>query len=184
MLSAIAKFILLKLWGFTITGDYPHHIKKKIIAVVPHTSNWDFPIGILLRNTLKTQIGFVGKKSLFRPPFGYILKKLGGEPVNRSKSTNFVDETVKVFERREAFTLSIAPEGKRAKVDKLKTGFYYIALKAKIPIILCKFDWENKEIDFSEPLYPCGDIEEDMKIINEYFKGTKGYHHKNSYLVD
>jgi len=183
MRQAIAKFIL-RIWGFKITGDYPHHIPKKIIAAVPHTSNWDFPIGLLLRSALKTRIDFVGKDSLFKPPFGWIFKAMGGVPIDRSKSNNFVDGTVNIINEREFFTLNIAPEGKRKKVEKLKTGFYYIALKAEIPIILCKFDWGNKIIDFRDPFYPTGNIDEDMKIIDDYFRGTKGYHPEYSYLVD
>lgn len=183
MFSKIAGWIL-KLWGFEVKGRYPHEIPKKILVAVPHTSNWDFPLGILVRTKIKAKINFVGKNSLFRPPFGFIFKALGGIPVDRSKKSNFVDATVKAYNEREKMTIVIAPEGTRKKTDKLKTGFYYIAQYADIPLILVRFDWGKRVVEFSEPYYLVGDKDKDMKFIDDHFRSATGKIPENSYLYN
>jgi len=169
----IAKLIY-KLIGWKIVGDYPLHIKKKLIIVAPHTSNWDFPIGILARKQFKDTINFVGKKSLFKPPLGWIMKGLGGIAINRTKSTNFVRSVVNEYNTRESFTIQIAPEGSRSKVEKFKTGFYFIAKMANIPIVPIVFDWEHKEVKVLECFYPGENAEEDLIQIQNLYKGIKG----------
>lgn len=181
MISKLAGFIL-NIWGFKITGNYPYHAKKKVFIVIPHTSNWDFPLGILVRTKLKATINFLAKDSLFKPPFGFIFKWLGGVPVDRSKSNNFVDSTVQLFKEREALTIQIAPEGTRKKVDKLKTGFYYICLKAEVPLFFVKFDWGTKVVHFSDEITLSGNKEKDLKMIDDYFRTTKGKIPEYSYL--
>lgn len=181
MFSQISKTIL-SLLGWKFIGDYPHEIDKKMIIVVPHTSNWDFPLGLLIRSALKAKIHFIGKASLFKPPHGFIFKALGGFPVKRGKNYNQVDQIVNYYNSRDTFSLSIAPEGTRKKVDKLKTGFYHIALQAKIPVIMMKFDAEHKEVVIKEPFYPTGDKEKDLNVVNTFFRGTKGINPENSFL--
>lgn len=166
--------LILKWWGIRIEGDIPLDCKKSIVAVVPHTSNWDFPLGILVRNAMKRQIGYVAKDSLFKFPHGWLFYWLGGRPVDRSKRHNYVEAIADVFKNVDTFHLAVAPEGTRKRVDKLKTGFYFIAIAAKIPIILCKFDWENRVVTFREPFWPTGDVEKDFEFITSYFKGVKG----------
>ena len=133
-----------------------------------------FPVGVLVRSVIKLNINFVGKDSLFKPPFGFIFKYLGGYPVDRSKSTNFVDAVAKLYNENERFALLIAPEGTRKKVTELRTGFYYIALKAKVPIIIMKLDWKNKTIAFNEPFFPSGEKEKDFEFIKQETKGLVG----------
>jgi 1-acyl-sn-glycerol-3-phosphate acyltransferase len=184
MMSAISRFIL-RLFGWKITGWDPHQLNKYVIIVIPHTSNWDFPLGLLVRRALNADFfKFVGKDSLFRFPFGGIFRALGGYPVDRSKRNNFVDSVVDIFEREDKFAMTIAPEGTRSKVDRLKTGFYYIAMGAKVPIVMCKFDYSVKEVDFREPFYPTGDLEADMVVIREYFQNAKGKHPKGSFFYE
>ena len=141
---------------------------------ITHTSNWDLPIGLLCKFAWKLKIQWVGKSSLFRPPFGFIFRVLAGIPVDRSKSNNFVDAIVQLFNEREELQIFMAPEGTRQKVDKLKTGFYYIALEAKVPIVMIRLDFGSKNLVFSEPLYPSGDIEADFEVLNAFFKGVVG----------
>ena len=181
MWSKIAGWIL-KLWGWEITGNYPYSSKRKVFIVVPHTSNWDFPVGILVRAKLKATINFVAKSSLFIWPFGPILRAMGGVSVDRKKSQNFVDANVQLFDEREAFTLQIAPEGTRKKVDRLKTSFYWIAWNAKVPLYLVTFDWENKVAHFADEFPMTGDIEKDMPMIYEHYRGVKGKNVKDSFL--
>ena len=168
--------LILKIWGMKVTGKYPAEIPKKLYVVYPHTSNWDFPLGILLKGAIPMDVNYVGKDSLFRWPYGWLFRWLGGIPVDRSKRTNFVDSMVELYNKYDRLSFAIAPEGTRKRVRKFKSGFYYIALKAGIPLILVKFDFGNKEVHFSEPFYPSGDYSADLKLIIEHFRGTKGIH--------
>lgn len=173
MFAKISAF-LLGLFGWKVETTIETYPKKYIIAVVPHTSGWDFPIGILTRSIMKQQIKFIGKASLFRFPLGPILKLMGGVPVDRSKRNNFVDAVVDVFNEREQFAVCLAPEGTREKVTELKTGFYFMAKGAGIPILLCRFDYGTKRVQIAEPFYPTDDMEADIKFINDYFKDVPG----------
>ena len=173
MYSAFCSF-MLRVLGWKITGDYPYGIKKCIFVVIPHTSNWDFPLGLLVRGSLHEHIMFFGKSTLFRFPFGGLFRWLGGIPVDRSKSTNFVDTVVALYHERDELMTVIAPEGTRSKVETLKSGFYYIAKGANIPIILCKFDYGKKEIHFAAPFYPTDDKDEDFEFFRNHFKNVKG----------
>lgn len=183
MFSAISKF-LLRLWGWKIEGRYPHEVKKMVVIVFPHTSNWDFPVGLLVRSALKADIKYVGKASLFRFPFGGLFRWLGGYPVDRSRNNNFVDAVTDIFNSKDQFSITLTPEGTRTKVDKLRTGFYYIALGAKAAIVMVKFDWGKKIVGFSEPFYPTGNYDEDIIKILDYYKGVKGYHPEFGYHVN
>ena len=183
MLKAICSFILLKLWGWKIESVFPKDIKKSVIIVIPHTSNWDFPIGILLRPIIHLKTNFVGKKSLFNFPLGILMRALGGVAVDRSKHSNFVDAVVEVYNNHDQFSLTLTPEGTRSKVKTLKSGFYYIAYKAQVPIVCAKFDWGKKVLGFSAPFYPTGDYEKDLPKILEYFKGIKGRIPENDFDI-
>lgn len=184
MFSTISQF-LLRLWGWTIEGRYPRELKKMVIIVFPHTSNWDFPLGVLVRSAVKaSEIKYIGKATLFRFPFGALFRALGGYPVDRSKSQNMVDAVVDIFNKEERFAITLTPEGTRSKTDKLKTGFYYIALGAHVPIVMVKFDWGTKIVGFSEPFYPTGDYDKDIIKIMDYYKGVKGYHPELAYNVN
>ncbi len=180
MLSALSQLIL-KVWGFRIEGDVGNHIPKKVFAVVPHTSSWDFPMGLLIRSAKNIKVNFLGKDSLFKPPIGFLFRWLGGHPVDRSKRNQLVDYIVELYNQHDQFSLAIAPEGTRKKVDKLRTGFYHIARLAKVPIIMIKLDYENKIIGFSPPLYPSGDQDKDFEIIHDFFRGVKGRHPEESF---
>lgn len=156
-----------------LLGEFPD-VKKCVVIAVPHTHWLDFPLGIMLRVIWDKRINYVGKKSLFKFPFGWFFRATGGIPVDRSKNQNMVDAVVKVYEQRESFRLCLAPEGTRKRVDKLKTGFYYIAKKAKVPIVMVAFDFGKKEVKVSKPTYPSDDTEGDVQNINSFFKAVKG----------
>lgn len=172
-MSKINSF-LLRLLGWRIINSYPVEIPKGVLIVIPHTSAWDFPLGIMVRSAINADIKFVGKNSLFKPPFGWLFRWLGGYPVDRSKSHNFVQSMVDIFNKEPYFHVVLAPEGTRRRVDKLKTGFYYIAKEAGVPIVMCKFDFGNKEIFFSQPYFTTGDVSADFSKIDDFFKGVKG----------
>lgn len=182
MIRQFSKTIL-KWWGFKIVGDPGNHLRKRLFVVIPHTSNWDFPLGLLLRSACNIQVEFVGKDSLFKPPFGWIFKRLGGHPVDRSKRNNFVEAVVDIFNSKDRLAIAMAPEGTRSRVDKLKTGFYHIARLAEIPMILTKFDFGNKELVFSPPVYTTEDQDKDFQLIYDFFKGVQGKNPENSFIA-
>ena len=151
------------------------------MPVVPHTSAWDFPIGLLVRRIVEVDIKFMAKKSLFKPPFGWLFRWLGGIPVDRSQRTNLVDAVVDVYHAHDHLYISIAPEGTRKRVEKLKTGFYYIAKKAQIPILPCSFNYATKTVEFGEVFYPGEDAEKDLAMISDHFRGVHGKYPEHSF---
>ena len=167
------KFFFFRL-GWKIIGDVPRDLKKYIIIVAPHSSNWDFLIGLSLRSIMKFPSNYLAKKELFKPPFGWLFKRMGGFPVDRDKHSNLVDQVVALYNKEEQFVIAIAPEGTRKNVSKWKTGFYHISVKAKVPIVMVALDYEHKSILWAKPFYPVGDFEIDRKVIEEFFKGIKG----------
>ena len=170
----ISKFIFNSILGWKLASDFPKDIKKYVVIAAPHTSWQDFPIGILARNTSGIKINFIGKNSLFKGPFGFIFRSLGGTPVDRSQSNNLVEAIVKVFNEKEEFRLALSPEGTRKKVDKWKTGFYYIAKGAKVPIVMATLDFANKHVKISEPYYTTDDKEKDFQHFENFYKGVQG----------
>lgn len=181
MKKTIYKFIFSTLFGWKVQGHINDTIKKCVLIAVPHTSWWDFFLGIFSRGILKKEINYVAKKELFAFPFGYFFKWTGGTPLNRQAKENKVDTIAKIFESKEIFRLAISPEGTRKKVTTWKTGFYYIALKANVPIIPVAFDYGNKKVVYHEPFYPTGNLEADLEILYSYFKGVVGKIPENSF---
>jgi len=167
--------LFLQLQGWKIANNYPFHIKKAIVLMGPHTSSWDFVVGLAIRSKLKLyHFKFLGKDSLFKGPFGFFFRKMGGFPVDRTNKNNLVDQVVKIINENESFILALSPEGTRKKVDRLRTGFYHVAQKANIPIILSSFDFAKKEIAFSEPFYLTNNIETDLQYIINYYAPIQG----------
>lgn len=172
-MQALAKFIYYKLLGWKTVGTFPE-VDKCVVIVVPHTSWVDFFLGLLIRKVWNEEINYIGKKSLFDSPFGWFFRWTGGEPIDRSKSNDTVKATAKVFESREVFRLTLAPEGTRKKVTEWKTGFYYIAKEAKVPIVMVAFDFGKKEVKVSQPHYPTDNMKMDMETYKAFFKGVVG----------
>jgi len=160
--------------GWRIVGRFPVEVPQAIIVVGPHTSNWDFLIGVLSRNVLGQDISFIGKDSLFKGPFGWLFRWLGGYPVDRSQSQGIVEVVVKLFRTHPRFFLSLSPEGTRKKAERLRSGFYHMAVGAGVPIIMVGMDFKRKELRFEPPLHPTGHIEADMRIIQQFFSTVTG----------
>ncbi len=169
----IYKFFFAVL-GWKISGDVPRKYNKYIIIAAPHSSNWDFMIGLSVRSIMRFPSNFLAKKELFKPPFGWLFRSLGGYPVDRSKSSNIVDQVVAFFKNESSFVIAIAPEGTRSDVNKWKTGFYTIAVEAKVPIIMAGLDYKRKTVFWSEPLFPTGDLSSDALIIEAFYKNIQG----------
>ena len=170
----ISKFIFTKILGWKAIGSFPKDLKKYVVIAAPHTSWKDFPIAILGRNTFGTKINYIGKASLFKPPFGFIFKWLGGSPVERSKSTNKVDSIVNVFNKHAEFRLALSPEGTRKKVEKWKTGFYHIAQGAGVPILMGFLDFKRKTSGIAGTYTTTGDLEVDMNHIKSIYAPISG----------
>ncbi len=170
----ISKFILITLWGWKIKGEFPEDVKKYIAIAAPHTHWLDFPLGVLFRSVVGKDIKFLAKSSLFKGPFGWFFKWTGGYPIDRSKSNNKVDTIIEVFNNNTELALAISPEGTRQKVDKWKTGFYYIAKGAGIPIIMVTLDFGSKTLKISPPLYPGEDKDKDFDKMYAFYKSSIG----------
>ena len=163
--------LLFKRMGWSEQVSIPHR-DKCIICVAPHTSNWDFIIGQLYYRSLGRTAGFLMKKEWFFWPLGTLFRKMGGIPVYRSKKTSMTDTLAERIKEMERFELAVTPEGTRSKVTTWKRGFYFIALKAGIPIQLYDLDYKNKVIRCTKELMPTGDVEADMREIMEYYKNS------------
>lgn len=161
--------------GWKIINDFPK-LKKYVIIAAPHTSWQDFPIAIMAKFIKGAKVNYIGKASLFKPPLGFIFRWLGGAPVDRTKNMNLVDGIINIFNSKEHFVLGMSPEGTRQKVRKWKTGFYYIAKGADVPVVMATLNFPKKEIKISEPYYLTGDMDVDMQQFRNYFDGVKGKH--------
>lgn len=175
----LAKFIFYKLLGWKLEGSFPK-VDKCVTIVAPHTSNMDFFLGLLVKRVIKEEFNFVAKNSLFKVPFGWYFRWMGGMPIDRSKSNNFVEASAKLIIKSKKIHLTLAPEGTRSKVDKWKTGFYYIAKTAEVPIVLVAFDYGRKTIKVSDAIFTTDDKEADFKVYQGFYKGVVGKVPKNT----
>lgn len=178
MKKAICSFIYHKVLGWKSIVTVPD-FDKCILCAAPHTSNWDFIIGKLFYNAIGRETGFMMKKEWFFFPLGCLLRYMGGVPVYRSKSTSMVEQIVKQVKESKTFHLAITPEGTRSPNPNWKKGFYYIALKAQVPIVLVGINYKTKTITAEKVVYPTGDVDKDMKEIKRYYTQFTGKHPEN-----
>jgi 1-acyl-sn-glycerol-3-phosphate acyltransferase len=172
-MKKIVRFIFWII-GWKIDERAPEGIKKCVIVVGPHTSNWDFVLGKMAFITYGVKGRFLIKKELFFPPLGWILKAMGGVPVDRKQRNNLTETAVKFFNENETMYLVFTPEGTRSYNPNWKKGFYYIAQKANVPIYICYMDYERKIGGFHSIFYPTGNINEDIKYIKDILREYKG----------
>lgn len=170
MLSMLISKLLLRLFGWRIEGS-PSELDKCVFIVAPHTSNWDFVFAILVKWSLRVHVNFLGKASLFRPPFGWWFRWIGGAPVDRSHPHGLVDQVVEKFQTRRRFRLSLAPEGTRKKAEYWKSGFYQIASGAEVPLQLVALDLRGKRFVFGQTITLCGEVATDMDVIRSFYAG-------------
>ena len=165
----VLAIIVLWIFGWRRAGRVPDAPKFVTIAA-PHTSNWDLPVGLAIILAFKVKIYWLGKERIFKWPFGTFFKWLGGIPVNRSKSGDVVAQTIQAFKEQERMIMVVAPEGTRKKANHWKTGFYYIAMGANVPLVMGFIDYARKEGGFGPMLMPTGDIEADMEKIRAFYQ--------------
>lgn len=164
----------LRLAGWRIEHNFPD-LAKFVVIVAPHTSNWDFIVGFWAYLALDVGATWFGKHTLFRWPFGAIFRHFGGIPIHRESASagNVVDLYVEEFERRARMVLAIAPEGTRRKVTEWKSGFYRIAVKARVPIVPVVLDYSRRRVVLAPPFHPTGDWDGDILRIKSFFRADQ-----------
>ncbi len=167
--ACVALFIM----GWKANGKIPD-IKKFVMIAAPHSSNWDFIFFLLIIFKFKISVHWMGKNTMFKWPFKWVLKRLGGIPIDRSAKSNVVQSMVNAFENSKRLIITIAPSGTREKVMTWKTGFYHIAHLAKTPIVCGFIDYKQKTIGVGPVFTPCGDMESDMQSIKAFYAQFSG----------
>ena len=178
MFQKICRTILFDWMGWKADVDQPIP-DKCILCVAPHTSNWDFFIGKVYYTALGRTSNFLMKKEWFFWPLGSLFRRMGGIPVERSRHTSMTDQLAQRAMESSHFSLAVTPEGTRSRNAEWKRGFYYIALKAQLPILLYGLDFGTKTIVCKRTLVPSGDVDADMRVIADYFSHFKGKHPEN-----
>ncbi|MFQ5569966.1 MAG: lysophospholipid acyltransferase family protein [Rhodothermales bacterium] len=168
----LGKTILRGL-GWDFEGEIPN-LSKMVVIAAPHTSNWDFVVAIATVLALGLQVHWIGKHTIFRPPFGWLMRWLGGTPVDRSKRHGLVAQVVALFVQHERFVFGVAPEGTRKRVDRWKTGFYHVAVGAQAPILPAYLDFPRKRVGVGPLVTPSGDLEADMQTIQTFYAQFTG----------
>ncbi len=159
--------------GWRVEGTLPD-VAKAVIIVAPHTTNWDFVVGIAAKFALGLRASWLGKHTLFRAPFGALMRWLGGIPVDRSRPNDVVAQSVQQFAEMDRMVLGISPEGTRKAVTRWKTGFYHIARGAGVPIIPVAFDWSRHRLVIGPALSPGDDMDADLQALGRFFDAARG----------
>jgi len=166
---------VLRLQGWQVQGSLPAEAAKSVLIAAPHTSNWDLPYTLMVAFCLHLRVYWMGKDSLFRGPLGPVMRWLGGIPVDRSKNNNLVAAAAAAIVAAQGpLQLVVPPEGTRGKTRHWKTGFYFIALQARVPIVLAYMDYARKVSGLGPVFVPTGDVEKDMVEIKRFYAGIRG----------
>ena len=165
----------LKMTGWTVEGSLPPQATRSVFIAAPHTSNWDLPYTLMVAFALRLNPYWMGKQSIFKAPFGDLMRWLGGIPVNRAQSSNLVAASAQAIAGADGpLQLIVPPEGTRSKTRYWKTGFYYIAQTARVPIVMAYMDYATKRSGLGPLFQPTGDIEADMAAIKAFYAPFKG----------
>ena len=166
---------VLKLAGWKVSGQLPANGRKCVLIAAPHTSNWDLPYTLMVAFALRLNIYWMGKEQIFKPPFRGLMMWLGGIPVRRESANNLVAASIESLQSADGpVQLVVPPEGTRSKARYWKTGFYYIAVGAQVPIVMAYMDYERKISGLGPVFEPTGDIEADMVTIKAFYAPFKG----------
>ena len=165
----------LRLGGWRIVGRLPD-VPRYVLIVAPHTSNWDFFVGLAAKFALGLKAAWLGKHTLFRGPIGWMLRGLGGIPVDRSRPDGTVEAVLAQMQGSERFILALAPEGTRRRIEGWKSGFHRIAVAAGVPILPVSFDWSSRTIDLGTPFLPNGDPASDIPRLRALYRKDMAKH--------
>jgi 1-acyl-sn-glycerol-3-phosphate acyltransferase len=163
----------LEFFGWRIEGEVPD-LSRFVIAVAPHTSNWDFVIGASAMFALDLRLAFIGKHTLFRWPFGGVMRWMGGIPVDRSSPHGVVGDSVRAFAGADRLVLAIAPEGTRQRVERFHSGFLHIARGARVPVLLASLDYGQRCVHLGPLTTVSDDVEADRARIEAHFAAVRG----------
>lgn len=181
--NAATRFVgrlMLGLIGFRWVGPFPN-LKKFVLVGAPHTTNWDFILGMALLMATGVRVNWIGKHTIFRPPFGGLMRWLGGVAVDRTRADGLVSQASEAIRAADRMVIGVAPEGTRKHVERWKTGFYRIAVGAGVPIALGMIDFGRRELRVDSVFEPTGDMEADIEAIRAQYAGVRGKHaHKSS----
>ncbi|MDR1500394.1 MAG: 1-acyl-sn-glycerol-3-phosphate acyltransferase [Tannerellaceae bacterium] len=177
-MKVLLSKLMLRLAGWK-KGPMGEYVPRCVICVAPHTSNWDLIIGKLLYTSLGRKAYFLIKKEWFFFPLNIFFKSIGGIPVDRGRNTSVTDRMAKELRCRQSFHLAVTPEGTRKKAGEWKRGFYYMAVKANVPILLAYIDYLKKEVGVKALFYPTGNVEADMIAIRAHYNGVTARHPGN-----
>ena len=165
----------LKATGWKVQGQLPANGRKSVLIAAPHTSNWDLPYTLMVAFALRLNVYWMGKQSIFKPPFRGVILWLGGIPIQRESSNNVVEASIAAIQNADGpVQLIVPPEGTRSKARYWKTGFYYIALGANVPIVMAYMDYARKESGLGPVFEPTGNIEADMARIQAFYQPFTG----------
>ncbi|HEX9396370.1 MAG TPA: lysophospholipid acyltransferase family protein [Burkholderiales bacterium] len=171
--STVLARLLFWLAGWRFEGEFPP--RPKMVAIVaPHTSNWDFVIGIIAVFALGLGVRFLGKHTLFNPWLGWLMRWFGGTPVNREAPQGLVPQAVEAIDKAASFFLAITPAGTRSSTKPWKSGFYHVAVAARVPILPIAFDGEHRTIRVFAPFEPSGDFDADLPRLQALYRGIRG----------
>ena len=174
---------ILKIAGWEATGTFPD-LPKYVLVGAPHTSNWDFLFTMLLMFGKGVRFNWIGKDSLFRWPVAGLLHRLGGIPVKRNTKGNFVGQMIEIFNRSHHLIIAISPEGTRSLVTRWKTGFYYMALGAQVPLVLAFVDYRRRQVGVGPVVYPSDDIQATFDELRAFYADKTGkYPHKQGQII-
>jgi 1-acyl-sn-glycerol-3-phosphate acyltransferase len=182
MIARLSRW-LLGLRGWKVIGSTPT-ARRFVIIAAPHTTNWDFPITLLTATALKMRVKWLGKHTLFKFPFGGIMRALGGVSVNRDASNNMVENAIHLLRESPTLGLIVPPEGTRGKSMRWKTGFYHIAKGAQVPLVCGFLDYAKKEGGIGLTFIPSGDIESDMRQVRDFYAGIQGKYPEKTSKID
>jgi 1-acyl-sn-glycerol-3-phosphate acyltransferase len=178
-LTRAAGRLLLRLAGFHLEGEYPAEHVRYVMIVAPHTSNWDFLVGLFAKWALGLRVRFLAKHTLFKFPLGVFLRWWGGIPIRRHAAVGVVPDAVEAFRRSESLALVITPEGTRRKSEAWKSGFYRIAQEAGVPIVPVVFDYPRRAVRFHPPFWPTGDYEQDLPRLQALYSSAMAFRPEN-----
>ena len=178
IMGLLSRF-LLWIGGWRVEGEKPD-LDKYVLIAAPHTSNWDFYYAVLMAFAFDLELYMFGKKELVAHPLGCVMRWMGVVPVDRKVRGGLVDQAVRQFDKRKKMVLGIPPSGTRSRVAKWKTGFYYIATGANLPICLASIDYSKKLGRMGPLFYPTGDLEADMVEILKFYDGVTGKRQENA----
>lgn len=177
--SGLMKYWLARIFmtiaGWTVTGELPPN-KKFVLIGAPHTSNWDFPFGLLTTFIFRLRVRWLGKNALFRWPLGILMRRLGGIAIDRAHQNGVVGQMVHALEQADQLVIMLAPSGTRRKTSHWRSGFYHIAHQAKVPVVCGSLDYKKKEANLGLSFIPTGNITHDMDRIRDYYNGIQGKH--------